>query len=238
MRRSSGSTKRDIRSAPTTSTCRARPASTWAAASDSPDRKPVQAAPTSNAPAAWRRSPRHERRSVGQQVVLAHGGHDHEVELRGVELRPPERVAARRGGQVGEAIARPGHAPLADARAAEDPVLRDPEALGDRAVAYDGLGQARPDRGDAGGGNRPARSVRGAGGNGGQAVEGCRRVVGHAVKVPEDGPAHHAPSPASPRLGGSSPRMGGLATGLSRRCPPARGPALALVSGPRRARPR
>ena len=49
--KSSGSVMRDIRSAPTTRTVRARPASIWAQPTARAERKPVHAAPMSNAPA-------------------------------------------------------------------------------------------------------------------------------------------------------------------------------------------
>src|SRR4051794_19656258 len=51
VRRSSSSTTRLISSAPITSTACALPVSTWAAAIERPDRKPVHAAPRSTAPA-------------------------------------------------------------------------------------------------------------------------------------------------------------------------------------------
>ena len=73
----------------------------------SPSWKPVQAAPTSRAPARSRSQlVRHERR-VGAQLVQAHGGHENEVELAGLEpgvrQGPPSGVS----GEAVEALPSP-----------------------------------------------------------------------------------------------------------------------------------
>ena len=133
VRRSSGSTKRDIRSAPITSTwpCPAglhlprgqRQRGEEAAA---------RGAHVERSGPGGAEGTRHQRGGVGQQVVLAHGGHHHEVEVGGVEAGARERVATGRRREVREARLRRRHAPLPDAGAAEDPVLGHTESLGDR----------------------------------------------------------------------------------------------------------
>ena len=105
--RSDLSMKRLSTSAPITSTCSQRPLSTCAAASERADRKPVQAAPTSIAPArSAPRSHRHQRRGVGQQLVGADRGHQHQVDVARRAVRPAPAPAGRRR-RRGPAGARP-----------------------------------------------------------------------------------------------------------------------------------
>ena len=88
--------KRLSTSAPITSTCSARPPSTCAVASESADRKPVQAAPRSIAPARVRAElGGDERRGVRKDLVGRDGREQHEVEVRGVRRRPRRARAGR-----------------------------------------------------------------------------------------------------------------------------------------------
>ena len=141
--RSLMSMKRLSTSAPITSTFSARPPSTCAAASESADRKPVQAAPTSIAPApCGAQLVGHERRGVGGDLVRGQRGHEHEVDLLRGHARLVERLAPGGHGDVLQPLALAHVTALAHARAVDDPLLGHAGALGDGGVRHHLVGHA------------------------------------------------------------------------------------------------
>ena len=88
-------TREITKSAPTTTTLRARPLSIWEAPSDTPERNAVQAAPTSTAAACVAPSSYGDLGSrVRLDLVLGQRPDDHEVDVRRFQPGALERLGA------------------------------------------------------------------------------------------------------------------------------------------------
>ena len=111
-----------------------------------------------------RRRCRARRRRRGRRSASARPGVIVATRTRSTSaaLRPASLERAPGGGdrEVARALVVGGVAALADAGAARDPLRVDADALGDRAVGHDAVGQLVAEADDAGG----ARAARGAGG--------------------------------------------------------------------------
>ena len=78
---------------------------------------------------------------AGKDLVRGRGGEDDEIDLPGLHPGRGHRGLGRRHSQVGAALALGDHVPLADASAAEDPLVRGVDDLLQVLVGDDPLGQ-------------------------------------------------------------------------------------------------
>ena len=92
-----------------------------------------------------------DRRRVRRQLVLRERRHDHQIDLRRLHAGGVERLLAGARGVVAEPLVGLGAAALADPGPGEDPVLGDPESLGDLGVRELALRKLARDRQDRGG---------------------------------------------------------------------------------------
>ena len=122
--RSALSVKRLSTSAPITSTWSQRPHSIWAAASERADRKPVQAAPTSIAPASWRPAP--APRAARRWAAARRPPWSRPAPGPSPRGQPGllERLPAGGGGEVRQALALGDVPALVHAGAGDDPAAR------------------------------------------------------------------------------------------------------------------
>ena len=139
-------------SAPISSTRSARPTSISAAHCESPARKPVQAAPMSNAaarsaPSAWATSGA-QFGVISSALMVATIT---KSRSRAFDARVLQRLAGGEHGHVGRALVGRGAAAGVDARALDDPVVVDADALGDLGVRNDLRGQVVTEPEDRGG---------------------------------------------------------------------------------------
>src|SRR5215207_10109342 len=146
------------------------------------------------------------RREAGGHAVGGDGRDEDDVDLVGRAAGVGERVGAGLRGQRGEQLALAQAAALADARAADDPLVARVEHLLEVAVGDDALRQGRADAEDAGrqaataGGRSDARGTRGGGGavarrGGGAGAGEDRAHAGVSVRLTR--PVRTVPGPSS-----------------------------------------
>ena len=111
----------------------------------------MQAAPTSIAPApGGAERVGDERGRVRGQLVLGHRRHEHEVDVGGRHSGGLQRPRTRLRGVIGQALVGARAAALPHARARHDPLLADPELLGELGRGQPALGQRGGHREDRG----------------------------------------------------------------------------------------
>jgi hypothetical protein len=82
-----------------------------------------------------------KRRGVRRQLVLAHRGDEHEIELRRIDAGDEKRVTRCARREIAQALVSRRAAARLDPRTADDPVFVDADPLRDRSVRNDLVGQ-------------------------------------------------------------------------------------------------